>query len=114
MAPYAKGGGFGDVLGALPQEVAKMGHDVRVAIPKYGLIEQKHIDGTFSKENQNLFAGLYNELVFGNGGFGDRYFLLRDFSVYLDASHRAAKDFTNTDVWNKKTISNVSKADFFK
>ncbi len=71
------------------------------------------IDGTFSEENQNLFSELYRELVFGNGGFSDRYLLLRDFSPYLDASHRVAKDFMNPDIWNKKAIINVSKAGFF-
>lgn len=71
------------------------------------------IDGTFSKENQNLFQELYRELVFGRNGFADQYLLLRDFVSYLDAGHKVAKDFVNTDVWNKKAIINVSKAGFF-
>ncbi len=76
-------------------------------------IVDSFIDGTFSKENQNLFQELYRELVFGRNGFADQYLLLRDFSSYLDASHRMAKDFVNPDVWNKKAIINVSKAGFF-
>jgi len=76
-------------------------------------IVDSFIDGTFTKENQNLFQELYHELVFGRNGFADQYLLLRDFESYLDAGHRMAKDFAQPDIWNKKAIINVSKAGFF-
>jgi starch synthase len=34
-APFFKTGGLGDVLGALPKELARQGHDVRVALPYF-------------------------------------------------------------------------------
>ncbi len=37
--PFAKTGGLADVLGSLPIYLSKMGHDVRVVIPKYGFID---------------------------------------------------------------------------
>ncbi len=38
-APYAKTGGLADVVGALPKILRQRGHDVRVIIPKYSLID---------------------------------------------------------------------------
>ncbi|HST87248.1 MAG TPA: glycogen/starch synthase, partial [Ktedonobacterales bacterium] len=37
--PFAKEGGVADVLGSLPKELTALGHDVRIAIPRYGTID---------------------------------------------------------------------------
>ena len=34
-APFFKSGGLGDVLGALPKELARKGHEVRVVLPYF-------------------------------------------------------------------------------
>ncbi len=71
------------------------------------------IDGTFNLGKDNLFNDIYQSLVFGSNGFADQYLLLRDFDSYLEASHKAAQEFVQSDVWNKKAIINVAKAGFF-
>ena len=37
--PFAKTGGLADVAGSLPKELSMIGHDVRVVMPKYGIID---------------------------------------------------------------------------
>lgn len=39
VVPFAKTGGLADVAGALPISLANLGHDVRVVMPRYGMID---------------------------------------------------------------------------
>jgi len=42
-APVAKVGGMADVVGALPQVLKQMGHDVRIFMPYYGFLPDKMV-----------------------------------------------------------------------
>ena len=39
--PFVKTGGLGDVIGSLPQELKRLGADIRVVLPKYGDIPEQ-------------------------------------------------------------------------
>ncbi len=41
ILPMVKTGGVADVSSALPQKLQELGHQVRIVIPKYGLIDEK-------------------------------------------------------------------------
>lgn len=43
VSPYAKTGGLGEVMEALPKAVHRLGHDVRVYMPKYGAIDEQRL-----------------------------------------------------------------------
>ena len=40
-SPIAKVGGMGDVVGALPKFLRRLGHDVRIFLPYYGFLSDK-------------------------------------------------------------------------
>jgi starch synthase len=41
VVPFAKTGGLADVTGALPKALASLGHQVKVMLPKYQMIDEK-------------------------------------------------------------------------
>jgi len=43
-APFAKTGGLGEVVGDLPRYLQRMGHDVRVVLPRYYSIDPQRYD----------------------------------------------------------------------
>ncbi len=40
VEPFVKAGGLGDMVGALPKELAALGHDVRIVCPLYGSVKR--------------------------------------------------------------------------
>lgn len=46
VVPFAKTGGLADVAGSLPPAVRALGHDIRVAMPRYGRIDPRRFNLT--------------------------------------------------------------------
>ena len=64
--PFAKTGGLADVVGALPPELVKLGHEVTVYLPLYARV-RRHLPGewryavrsiTIPFEHYNRFVGI--------------------------------------------------------
>jgi len=62
--PFAKTGGLADVVGALPRELVKLGHQVAVFLPFYARV-RKHIGGEPKYAIQSLTIPFrsYNRFV---------------------------------------------------
>ena len=60
MVPYASTGGLGDVLGSLPQEIAKLGHRVSIFIPRYKRVAQQGF--ALEPVEENLHVPLGSEV----------------------------------------------------
>jgi starch synthase len=44
VVPFAKTGGLADVAGALPKALSKLGHQVKVILPKYRMVDEEKFD----------------------------------------------------------------------
>ena len=44
LPPFSKAGGLGDVSRSLPKALLKMGHDVRIIMPRHGAINEEKND----------------------------------------------------------------------
>lgn len=56
LAPFAKTGGLGDVVGALPRYLAALGHDVRVVVPLYRRVRE------FASKRGIVFERVHDDL----------------------------------------------------
>src|SRR6266404_1802266 len=63
----------------------------------------------FCPDEQGLFRWIVDEIL----DRGDRYFHMADLPSYIDASHRAEKDYQDTSTWARKTILNVARTGKF-
>lgn len=54
-SPIAKVGGLADVVGSLPKALTKLGIDVKIVIPKYGIIDTREFPAKLVFENLEVF-----------------------------------------------------------
>ncbi len=63
----------------------------------------------FCPEEQGLFRWIVDEIL----DRGDRYFHMADLPEYIEASHRAEKDYLDPATWARKAILNVARVGKF-
>ena len=76
-APFVKTGGLADVMGALPQEMQKLGIEPALVLPKYPAVEQN-----YGKELKTVYTGRIN-LAWRNQYIGVEKLLLNGLPVYF-------------------------------
>ncbi|MBI4971535.1 MAG: glycogen synthase GlgA [Candidatus Omnitrophica bacterium] len=63
MVPFAKTGGLADVLGALPHEIAALGHEVKLILPRYRGMDLQNFPMKKAMENFEVSLGAEREKV---------------------------------------------------
>jgi starch synthase len=103
--PFAKTGGLADVVGALPPELARLGHEVTVYLPFYAGV-RKHIEGerkyairslTIPFETYNRFAGI----VDGGLRNGVQYYFIDCPELFDRKELYATKEGDFPDNWER-------------
>src|SRR5579862_3490771 len=65
--PFAKTGGLADVVGSLPAALAGLGHQVAVAIPRYGSIDLKSARRVYDNLDVWLGPDRYQTTIYVTG-----------------------------------------------
>jgi starch synthase len=96
VVPFAKTGGLADVAGALPKELAQMGHDVRIVLPRYQCIDPEKfglrpITSTFRIPHGNDFIEISIEQSDAIPGV-TTYFIRNDYLYGRDGLYGHADD----------------------
>ena len=105
VAPFARTGGLGDVVGALPKAFARLGHEVKVFLPRYGFIKGnelglRSLDLKLSVSAWGKSTPFSLELHHDSRTKVDHYFVKNDF--YFDRSEfyvdpATGKDYLDND-----------------
>ncbi len=90
-----------------PKDIYNMDGDVRAVLTQL-------IDGTYSRQDPELFRELYNSLLERDGDTpADQYFILKDFRSYEAAQKEVEKAYKDEKKWAKMAMTQVAKVGKF-
>ncbi|MBM4762667.1 glycogen/starch/alpha-glucan phosphorylase [Bacillus sp. B15-48] len=72
------------------------------------LVTDQLINGFFP-DTEGEFTAIYDSLLDHN----DQYFVLRDFSSYVDIQNKISREYENQQIWLEKSLMNIAKSGFF-
>ncbi len=107
--PYAKTGGLADVVGALPKALKKMGHNVRIIIPKYASIDSEKYQLDRFQATMGVWMGGIQEWC-----SVDTCMMEGDIPVYfIESWHYFGRTGIYNDANNRDYIDNPRRFAFF-
>jgi len=62
VVPFAKSGGLADVSGALPKALKELGHDIRVVMPRYYVVDKEKYNLKLLEGSLGVPMGVMGEL----------------------------------------------------
>jgi starch synthase len=62
VVPYAKSGGLADVAGALPKALKELGHDIRVVMPRYYVVDKERYKLKLIEASLGIPMGIMGEM----------------------------------------------------
>lgn len=89
-----------------PWALCNMDQDIRIVLNQL-------INGTFSKDDPDLFRDIYNSLLNGNCGRADEYFVLADFESYRRIQEEVDKAYKDKMRWAKMSLMNTARSGKF-
>lgn len=117
VVPFAKTGGLADVAGALPKEIKKLGHEIKVFMPKYYSVDEKQFSLDYLSWIGSIpvrVAGRTMDVHFHQGSLPNSnvevYFI--DFPRYFHRHTLYTNDFDEDErfiLFQKATIELIQK-----
>ncbi len=90
-----------------PKDIYNMDTDVRAVLTQL-------IDGTYSRQDTEIFRELYNSLLEPDGSTpADQYFILKDFRSYEEAQKKVEEAYRDEKRWAKMAMTQVAKVGKF-
>jgi starch phosphorylase len=83
--------------------------DIYNSDPDIRRVLNQMVDGTYSRNDRELFRELYNSLLNPQPGqVADRYFILADFRSYANTQQKIEEYYRDSAAWAKSAILNVA------
>lgn len=114
--PFVKSGGLADVAGSLPKEIAKFGADIRVILPKYGMIAEEFKEKMTTKAVLNVAVGWrkqYCGIEEANVQGITYYFIDNEYYFHNDRLYGYFDDGERFAFFNRAVLESLPYIDFF-